>query len=707
MASTDGEPILAPSPPPPSGFTTTSCTLLERAAELQHQRDLALLLSSANELEPALLACAEAASDLSGLEAGGVYLLDEQGGIVLAASRGLDQAFRDAISQYPPGSPQAIFSHTDTPIYTSCRLLPHSSPPLAALADFQALAVLPFGHQGRQLGCLVLASPTLAEVPPARRLALEAIAAQIGGAVARLASEEALRQSERKYRLLTEHLSDVLFTCTLEGRLTYVSPAIEAVSGHEAAEAIGRNLVEYLARPEDVHQIAEQLTRLAQTGGPATMSVLVRPKTGLPLPVEITAITYREPNGELLVHGVLRDISSRVQAQEERRKLAERLDELQRIESIGRLAGTVAHDFNNLLAPILGNAELGLLETPAGSTLHELLQNILNVALRGRELTQQLLAAGRRQVLQVRPLDVNEVVQELSPLLRRVLGERSVVACDRAPGLGPVRADASQVHQILMNLLVNARDALPGGGKVRVTTREVQVDEALVRHHPELKLGPYISLAVTDDGSGMDAATLHRAFEPFFTTKGKEKGTGLGLATVLGLAQQHGGGVLAESAPGQGTRIEILLPRVAGKPCPTPRPARPHPASARPGECHVLLVEDDADVRQLTTQVLRQDGFRVIAAPDAEQALRLVQERSTPLHLLLTDVILPGRDGRDLHRLLLEQRPGLPALFMSGYPDEVIGERGVLEPGVHFLQKPFNIDTLRKMIDEVLTLSAE
>jgi CheY-like chemotaxis protein len=369
------------------------------------------------------------------------------------------------------------------------------------------------------------------------------------------------------------------------------------------------------------------------------------------------------------------------------------------MDAIGRLAGGVAHDFNNLLSVITGYGELlerDLAETHPG---RRRLREIRRAAESAAALTRQLMTFSRHESHDARVLDLNDIVPNAERMLRRLIGEDVELATALAPALGHVKADAGQMEQVIMNLAINARDAMPTGGKLVIETANVDLDQGYAARHPGVVPGPYVMLAVSDTGHGMDAETMAHMFEPFFTTKEKDKGTGLGLATVYGIVQQSGGSVNVYSEAGHGTSFKVYLPRVDEQPSPVPGDVA---APAPRGTENILLVEDSDSLRQMVGEILAAAGYAVKEAGTADAAQEIFLGTGGGVDLLLTDVILPGLGGPELALRLRATNPQARILFMSGYTDEMIGTRGRLQPGTHFLQKPFTFETLLSKVREVL-----
>jgi two-component system sensor histidine kinase EvgS len=395
-----------------------------------------------------------------------------------------------------------------------------------------------------------------------------------------------------------------------------------------------------------------------------------------------------------------RDITEIRQAEEERSQLQKQLNQAQKMEAIGRLAGGVAHDFNNMLTVILGSVQLLLGEEDLPDSIQESLRQVEIAAERSADLTRQLLAFARQQAISPKVLDLNEILEGLLKMLRRLIGEDIELAWSPGEGVWPVKVDPSQVDQILANLCVNARDAIDGVGKIAIETSNVEFDATYCDEHAGFVPGEFVQLAVSDDGCGMDAETLASIFEPFFTTKGEGEGTGLGLATVYGIVKQNDGFVNVYSEPGYGTTFRIYLPRHAAEP---ERRMLGRPLAATPtGNETILLVEDEPAILRLGKRMLEGLGYRVLTARDPKGALATALAHSGEVHLLITDVIMPGMNGRELAAQLTRALPELKCLFMSGYTAEVTAHHGVLDEGVHFMQKPFSRRDLASKVREAL-----
>ena len=510
------------------------------------------------------------------------------------------------------------------------------------------------------------------------------------------AAEAALRTSESRFRALVEQSFDAVALFAADGTILYGSPATTRLLGYDLAEFVGHNAFEFI-HPDDQQGVVVRLTEaLAQPRARVGVAARVRHKNGQWRFLEgVLTNLLDDPSVGAIVNNY-RDVT-------ERRSLEEQVILAQKMEAIGRLAGGVAHDFNNILTAIGGYTDLLLADLPANDHRRHDVEEIYQAAQRAAGLTQQLLAFSRRQVMQPKVVDLNALVADIEKMLRRLIGEDILFATVLHPRVGNVRADPGKLEQVIVNLAVNARDAMPDGGRLTIETRNVELDASYVAEHPAVAPGPYVLLAVSDTGVGMDEETKARIFEPFFTTKVRGKGTGLGLATVYGIVNQTGGHIWPYSEPGCGTTMRVYLPRVDVPADPIERPEESAPETLRGGET-ILLVEDEEPVRAVTRQLLERNGYTVFEAPDGPGALALVggENGGVPFNLLLTDVIMPGMSGRELADRLQARRPDLVVLFMSGYTDDAVVRHGMLEPGLAYLEKPFRPLALLKKVRDVL-----
>ncbi|MBI4542932.1 MAG: PAS domain S-box protein [Gemmatimonadetes bacterium] len=518
---------------------------------------------------------------------------------------------------------------------------------------------------------------------------LQFVSTQMAMVIDRKRAEEELRGNRDLLRAVIEGSFDSIFAKDLEGRYLLMNSV--------AARAVGRTLDTVIGQrdddlfpPEMAHRYGESDRRVVSSGAADTfedVDQVGRPQLVMKAPL-------RDGTGKIVgVLGIARDMT-------ERKRLEEQMRQSQRLEAVGRLAGGVAHDFNNLLTAILGSTDL-ILESPElDHALREDVGEIRRASLRAADLTRQLLAFSRRQLLQPELLDLNTVVADMDKLLRRLIGEDVALRTVLAASLRAVRADPGQIEQVIANLSVNARDAMPRGGALTLETANVEVGEAEAAERSALVPGEYVKLVVSDTGSGMDVETRSHLFEPFFTTKRKGEGTGLGLATVYGIVKQSGGYVYVDSEPGRGTTVTIFLPAVAAATMP-PAPRLPPAASHRGAET-ILVVEDEEAVRKLTRRLLEARGYTVLAAASGGEALSLVERYAGGIALLVSDVVMPGMSGPEVVQRVCALRPETKALLVSGYTDDAMIRHGVRDSGIAFLQKPFTPDALARKVRELL-----
>jgi PAS domain S-box-containing protein len=513
-------------------------------------------------------------------------------------------------------------------------------------------------------------------------------------------AEESLRASEQRFRVLVESAPDGVFVQT-GGNFSYLNRAAARLLGAAAPEElIGRPVLDRL-HPDFRQAVSERMHRLnrKQTTAPRQEEVFLR-LDGSPVHVEVTAVPihFAGSDGALVF---ARDTTEIIQARLQQSHLKEQLHQAQKLESVGRLAGGVAHDFNNLLSVILGFSEMVLEDVGRDHPHHDPLRAIHEAAQRARDLTRQLLAFSRKQLLEIKIVDINRVVAGFKRLLERLLGEDIAVELALAAQPLTVKADAAQLEQVLMNLAVNARDAMPEGGTLTIETAAAALDNADNPDKPGLTPGDYAAIRVRDTGCGMQPDILSRIFEPFFTTKDKEKGTGLGLATTYGIVKQHEGGIWAHSEPGGGTTFEVYLP-LCSEPAAAVAVQTAQHADDVAGAATVLVVEDNAAVRRLAVDILKRGGYRVINSDSVEEAVRRAAEHDGPLQLVLTDVVMPGMKGPEVYARICAHHPEAKVLYMSGYTQEVIANGGALKDKVAFIQKPFSVVGLLEKIGQLL-----
>jgi PAS domain S-box-containing protein len=508
------------------------------------------------------------------------------------------------------------------------------------------------------------------------------------------------------FQALIENAADIVGVIGTDGLILYESPSVERILGFRPEQMVGRPALNFV-HPDDRERCAKILTAATEkTGTPRSIEYRCRHVDGSWRHLEATVQhrPRRAVGGGVVINA--RDVTGRREAEEELRETEEKLRESRKMEAVGRLAGGIAHDFNNLLTAIKGNTELVLMDMPDGNPGRNDLEEVLKAANRAALLTSQLLAFSRKQVLEPAILDLNAVVRSAGGMLRRLLGEDTILITALDTSLGRIEADRSQVEQILVNLAANARDAMPAGGRLVIETANADLDEEFVQSHPTAHPGRYVMISVSDTGTGMTQDVQQQIFEPFFTTKETGKGTGLGLSTVYGIVKQSGGYVWSDSEVGTGSTFRVYLPRVDDALATTDSETGGTGAEAADetvGET-VLLVEDEPGVRAIARKTLLRKGYEILEAASGEEAIELSRNHPGPIQLLLTDVIMPGINGRELADLIMTERSEVRTLFMSGYTADAISRYGALEDGIAFLQKPFVPAELLRKVHSVLRL---
>jgi PAS domain S-box-containing protein len=575
--------------------------------------------------------------------------------------------------------------------------------PLESPVTWHGALGIPIACDDEVVGVLGFFSHEIREPDEPHQETLASIGSQIGQFLKRKQAEDAVSQSEARKAAILEAALDAIITIDHEGKIIEFNPAAESMFGFTRSQTLGRDMAELIIPPGWRDQYREVLARHRTAGEAPSLGKRLELSglraDGKEFPVEVAVARIRA-EGPPLFTGYIRDISERKQAEEILRQTEERFRQAQKMEAIGRLAGGVAHDFNNLLTVITGYSHLLLSTLPEGDASITLIQEIAKAAERAVMLTRQLLAFSRKQVTSTKVVDLNTIVTDMNKMLQRLIGEDISLVPVLAPGLHPIKVDPGQFEQVIMNLVINARDAMPQGGTLTLETANIELDETYTRAYPELQPGAYVLLGVSDTGCGMDETVRARIFEPFFTTKEIGKGTGLGLATVYGIVKQAGGHVAVYSEPGKGTTFKIYLPCapeavVAPLQIPAPSP------SSRGTET-VLVVEDEDGVRALTSRVLQKNGYKVLEARHGLEALQICKQQDTPVNLVVTDVVMPKLSGPQLAEQMRTLWPNLRVLFLSGYTDRALVHSGLLDANRNFLQKPFTPDDLTSKVREML-----
>ena len=574
--------------------------------------------------------------------------------------------------------------------------MPHFDAPGALAVLQQSGQDLPLivvsGHIGEEqaVACMRAGASDYLTKDDLLRLA-PVVERELREAARRRAVRATLGTSEDRYRLLVENSADMITLQDRQGLITFASPSVARVLGFQPAEVLGRKLSDFV-HEDDVRILVSALDEVLVRGfTPLITGLRFRHRDGTWRIVEGSAARIVEPDGAIGLVTTGRDTTERIQ-------LEAQLHRAQKLEAVGRLAGGVAHDFNDLLTVILGYSDLLLDQLDANRILYQEVAEIKRAADRAATLTQQLLTIGRRQAPSLRPVDLNPIIAAQLDTLRQLVGDGVELTVNLAADLSPARVEPGQVEQLVMILAANARDAMPQGGSLSIETANVELDAAGARRCA-VQPGPYVMLAVTDTGQGMDAATQARLFEPFFTTKEPGKGTGLGLSSVYVIVRQCAGSILVSSEPGLGSSFRLYLPCGEGQA--GARPVKLSPDEAR-GDETVVLVEDEPLVKNLVGEVLRKRGYQVMEFVNGREALARTKRHGGVIHLLVTDVVMPGMSGIELARHLALGHPEMRVLFISGYTDDLVGRQGVLQPGRAFLQKPFTPDALLRKLRELL-----
>lgn len=574
---------------------------------------------------------------------------------------------------------------------------PHFQPWLAEgqARNYQSAVALPLTVEGRVVGGLMVYASVTNAFEAIEVELLQHLANDISFKVEVIGREELRRAAETerdRLAAVVEQATESVVMTDRDGRIIYANAAFSQITGYEQGEVLGR-LPDFLLSDSLPGETASVIGKAILDGGTWTGQAIDRHKDGSERQMALIVAPRRDRSGAVVGSMIIgRDVSRE-------RALEAQLMQSQKLEAIGRFAGGIAHDFNNLLTAIGGYAEILKAEIDSNDPRADDVVEIQRAAARATQLTAQLLAFSRRQVLNPRPLDPQSVVTGIAPMLRLLIGEEVELAISAQAGLGPVLADPGQLDQVLVNLALNARDAMPRGGHLDIKVHEVDLDSNFATAHGGSEVGTYVVFEVRDAGVGMGPQILGRAFEPFFTTKAPGKGTGLGLSTVIGIVEQSSGYVDVESEPGRGTTVRVYLPKTLAQEAKTPDET--DDASPR-GRGTLLVVEDEETVRSYLCRILEQAGYSVIQAETGEQALEIEAGYAGQIDLLFTDVVMPGMSGRELADILLTRRPGTPVLYASGYNEEMIADRGVLGPGVGYLPKPYTGAEILRRLRELL-----
>ncbi|MGZ6314650.1 MAG: ATP-binding protein [Candidatus Limnocylindrales bacterium] len=566
---------------------------------------------------------------------------------------------------------------------------------------FQSAVSLPLVVEGRSIGALSVYGGVVNSFGAIEVELLQHLADDISFKLEMIGREERRRAAEAdRHRLaaVVEQADELVIITGPERKIIYTNPAFSRIMGYLPEEVQGRRS-DFLAGSSQTDEVGSLIAGAIRGGGSWSGVTRSRRKDGEDTDLQMSISPRLDESGTLVGSIVIgRDVSRE-------KSLEAQLMQAQKMEAVGRLAGGIAHDFNNLLTAISGYAEILMAELGPDDSRTQDVSEIQHAALRATQLTRQLLAFGRRQVLRPRPLDPHTVVDDIMPMLRRLIGEDLELVADVPPGLGPIMADPNQLDQVLMNLALNGRDAMPDGGVLTIEGREVDLDEEFASTHLWARAGCYVVLSVRDTGEGMTEEVRRQVFEPFFTTKGPGKGTGLGLATVLGIVEQSSGYVEVESETGHGSTFHIYLPKVAS--APAERLEETAPTALNHGTASLLIVEDEAPVRSFACRILRDAGYSVLEAANGEEALAIEANHPDRIDLLFTDVVLPGMNGHQVAEVMRYRRPEMAVLYASGYDRDMVTGQGRLGAGTGYMSKPYSSEQLLRRVEELVSRAAK
>ena len=672
-------------------------------------RNINQLITREKDRNRLLQGACDSLVDAPGLYSAWISLLNESGASVTFAETGFSEDFlliNEMLHQGElPACGQIALKQPDV-VVTEDRASTCTNCPLKERCGDRGSIAVRLEHDGNVYGLLTATIPKDVIIEKQERNLFKEIAGDIAIALHAIELEEkhkqadaALFESEAKFRTLVEKIPAITYTAALDeySSTQYISPQIELILGFTQEEyKEDSNLWDKQLHPDDRERVLKELAASHQSDIPFVSKYRMLTKNNRIVWLMDEATIVKDEAGEpLFLLGVMNDIT-------ERKNMEEQLRQSQKMEAVGTLAGGVAHDFNNLLTVIVGNAQLALMNVIKDESLRNEIEEIKKAGEKAASLTRQLLAFSRKQVIKPEVIDLNKVVNETEKMLKRTIGENIEFLTVLKPELWKAYANFGQIDQIIMNMVINARDAMPQGGKLIIETANADLDKNYFREHgiKGKKPGHYVVLAVSDTGSGMDKETQEHIFEPFFTTKEVGQGTGLGLSTIYGIVKQNNGFVWVYSEPGQGSTFKVYLPRAEGDA--DSEEKQRLPVIELGGSETVLIVEDDDGLRKLAQEVLQSYGYRILAAENGEEALMVGNEHEGPIHLLLTDVVMLKMGGREAANRLQPLYPQMKVIYMSGYTDNAIVHHGVLAPELNFIQKPFTPEGLARKVREAL-----
>jgi len=674
--------------------TLLDITERKRAAEfMQIQHDLALALNATSSLEEGLSLCLEGAMQVSGMDCGGIYLTDSKSGSLdLVCHHGLSSAFVKSKSHFDADAPNTRLVMAGQNVYTEFRDLGVPQDEGDRSERLRVIAILPIYCEGEVIGCLNIASHTKCEIPAWTKVALETIASKVCSTVTRLIGQKALWESERRFREFADLLPQIVFELDGMGSITFMNRYALDKHGYTLDDLSENSEIFQYLIPEDrgrARELAERILKGEKFDGTELTAIK---KDGITFPILVYLSPVKDEVGITGIRGIAIDIS-------DHKNLEEQLHHAQKLQSIGTLAGGIAHDFNNLLTTILGCSQLLRMKANFDGKTGEYVERITEAAESAAQLTQNLLTFSRKQVATPIVIDPNIIVEKIEKLALRTIGEN--IICKVMYGTSDLRimADVNQMEQVLMNIFINARDAMPHGGTINVKIEEVQLDRDFIDSHGGGQPGRYAKIAVKDSGIGMDSKTMDRIFEPFFTTKEVGKGTGLGLSIVYGIIRKHNGYVTVSSEPGRGTKVEVYLPFTdAASETSTVASDLVH---LEKGNETILIAEDDPLMLNMLKAILEEGGYRIIEAVDGEDALQKYVQHKERIEMVILDVMMPKKNAKDVFEVIKVLDPFQKILFISGYTPEDMDKSGIFKENFNLIKKPFLPDYLLKKVREV------
>lgn len=684
----------------PVGFITITRDISERKlfeSLTEVQKELAIQLSKTSDLGEALHYCFDAAMRVSGMDSGGIYLLDEASSCLrLSHSVGLSDAFVECTSEFPLDSPNTQIVMKGDPVHVAYNDLKVNLSEVEKQEGLRVLSVIPVKHEGKVIGCLNLASHSLSSISSFARNALETIGAEIGGIIARIKAEELLQESEEKYRVLVENLIDGLGLVDFEENFVFANSAAEGIFWNPEGGLVGCNLQDFVSQ-KDFHRIQDKTKERARTKKSSIYELEIVNREGDKKQLQVSVSPHLDKSGEMIgAFAVIRDIT-------DYKNLEAQYMQAQKMESIGRLAGGLAHDFNNLLTSIIGNADLALSSLNPQDPLYQDIIEVYNSAERASDLTRQLLAFSRKQVLEPKVINLNTIILRMERMLSRLMREDVLLNTKFHENDCKIKVDPGQMEQVILNLTVNARDAMPGGGRLLIETKTKVVNQEPDEKHLDLIAGSHACLTISDNGTGISEQTQLQMFDPFFTTKEVGKGTGLGLSTVYGIVKQSGGQIYVYSEEGKGTTFKMYFPLVVDQEA--AGFLDPSVPNMPQGNESILVIEDDDAVRKMAVRILKHQGYSVQEANSGGEALLIFEREQKQIDLIISDVVMPNMSGPDFIARVRIFRPGIKVLFMSGYTPDFIRQEWGLGEGTPYLQKPFRPVVFAQKVREVLDVS--